>query len=186
MCSVLFSILDLRAEAAIAKSAAAHGGAADIEEEHQKHPGEEGVTPGEEADDGDVSKYVTLTKESDEEAAAPEEGGGQGKEPSLSVLQLVLGEVSAVKHFSKMFWLVAVCAVLNYAIVMPWNNTAQAELLERDLFRPARDITECCCWSGHKADCFAQWPDDDGNIHIPSADEAARCRNGYVEGVNGC
>ena len=96
----------------------------------------------------------------------------------LTTCQKVVQEIMAVKQFSRMFWLVAFSAVLNYAVVMPWNNTAQAELLERDLFRPAKDITECCCWSNLPADCFATWPNDDDSIHQPTDDEAKKCRSG--------
>jgi len=108
----------------------------------------------------------------------------QDAKPNLSLLGVLWQEISSVRHFSKMFWLVAASAVVNYAVVMVWNNTAQGLLLQRNLFKPAQDLAACCCWA--EGSCYTSWPsghlDDSGNyeIHIPSATELQQCRTGCV------
>lgn len=68
--------------------------------------------------------------------------------------------------------------MLNYAVVMPWNNTAQELLLERDLFRTAPPLTECCCWG--QGACYESWPTANGSVHVLDAAEAASCAKACV------
>lgn len=65
---------------------------------------------------------------------------------------------------------------MNYAVVMTWNNTAQALLLERNLFKPPQDLADCCCWSGDN--CYQTWPSDEGTPVNLTAAMKARCSSG--------
>ena len=66
--------------------------------------------------------------------------------------------------------------ILNYAVVMPWNNTAQGLLLERDLFKAAPPLQECCCWAPRS--CYESWPTANGTVHVLTPGEAAACSTG--------
>jgi MFS family permease len=59
--------------------------------------------------------------------------------------------------FGAMFWLMVGSTVCGYGVVQTFQNTASSMLLERDLFKRAKPIEECCCWA--PGQCYASWPD---------------------------
>jgi len=98
------------------------------------------------------------------------------EEAPAGLCGVLITEVSSVKYFPKIFWLVCFSAIFNYAVVMPWNNTAQQLLLQRDLFTTAPELSECCCWApGH---CYESWPSSSGGIHTLSKNESLSCSAG--------
>jgi MFS family permease len=74
----------------------------------------------------------------------------------------VWADLLEARKFGRMFWLVCLNAVACYGVVMPWNNTASAALLERSFFKPPQNLSDCCCWA--PGQCFERWPDP-GSAH---------------------
>ena len=76
-----------------------------------------------------------------------------------------------------MFWLMVGSTMMGYGVVQTFQNTASSMLLERNLFKSAQPIVDCCCWAdGSAKDCYAQWPDpqDEHREYVPTPG-ACRC-----------
>ena len=117
-------------------------------------------------------------------------GADEGKPPTFC------DEVRAMRKFSALYWLMVTYTVLGYGVVMVFNNTAQDFLLERNYFKPAPDVTECCCWGQPVASaagvalpdpstCYSSWPnstwdgiDSSAAIVRPTTVEKRQCREG--------